>query len=64
MTDFDQPDRNADVEDPVLPDEAVIGDRMADIGGDLVRLVDRVSEIPAGSCGMGNFQELTPVEAD
>jgi hypothetical protein len=37
--DLDDPDADADAEDPVLPDEPVLADRALDVVGDLARLV-------------------------
>src|SRR5580658_1563051 len=42
--DLDEPDRHADVEDLVLPDEAVIPDGAADVIGDLTRLLQRAAD--------------------
>ena len=43
MADLDQPYRNANVEDLVLPDETIIGDRIADIRCNLGCFLDRTS---------------------
>ncbi len=42
--DLDQPDADADVEDLVLPDEAVAADRAHDVVGDLPGLLERAAD--------------------
>ncbi len=44
VADLDQADRNTDVEYLVLPDKAIVGNRVADIGRNLARLVDRAAD--------------------
>ena len=44
MRDLDETDRDADVENLVFPDEAIIRDRIADIGSDLSCFLDRTAD--------------------
>src|SRR5690606_10962195 len=43
VTDLYEADRNSDIENLVLPDEAIVGDRDADIRSNLPRLFDRTA---------------------
>jgi len=53
--DLDQSHRHADVEDAVLPHEAVVADRAADVIGDLARLLERTAD--------QEHPELVPAQA-
>ena len=44
MANFDDADTDADVEDLVAPDEAMIGDRVANVIGYLARLLERAAD--------------------
>src|SRR5690606_7358785 len=44
VPDLDHADADADVEDAVLPREAIIRHRLADVAGDLTRLVERTAD--------------------